>query len=88
MSRSVRLNGHLDLGKAYYKIYFATLLYSNKCCLKRYTDCSPAESHSSGAENDKNLGPNLENDKNPGPNLDNDKNPGQEFADEKLKAWI
>jgi hypothetical protein len=26
MSRSVRLNGHLDLGKAYYKIYFATLL--------------------------------------------------------------
>jgi hypothetical protein len=24
MSRSVRLNGHLDLGKAYYKIYFAT----------------------------------------------------------------
>jgi hypothetical protein len=26
MSRSVRLNGHLDLGKAYYKIYFATPL--------------------------------------------------------------
>jgi hypothetical protein len=24
MSMSVRLNGHLDLGKAYYKIYFAT----------------------------------------------------------------